>query len=318
MKFILPPLEKRIYALRALKMIAMASGQIHENQNKMLQIAIGVMKIPTTLEELEPIDPTTLATHIEGAELRLALVQRLVIMTILDGEVVSAEIDLLEQFAAALQVEDKIVRNMRQLVDGHYKRMVFDIARRSFARKQMGHVWNEEGLKGILKIAKTAMGITDSEQTQRFKALSKLGEHTLGYHLYQEFEKNGFPFPGEKGGVPENMLFHDVSHVISGYGNDPQGELLVSGFQAGYMGEDGMIMIMMISFLFQLGIEPIAKLRGVSPTKNMLDIETYRKAFLRGKSLNTNLMYWDPWPHMERSLEDIRAELGLVESCEHL
>jgi hypothetical protein len=313
MKFVLPPPEKRIYALQALKTVAMASGEIHDNQRKMLQIALDVMKAPTTIDALEPIDAETLAANIEDDELRLALIQRLIIMTILDGEVVSAEIDAVETFAAALGVEDKLVRNMRQLVDGHYKRMAFDIARRSFAPKQMRHVWSEEGLKGILKIAKSGMGITDAKQTERFKALGHLGENTLGYHLYQEFEKNGFPFPGEKGGLPENMLFHDVSHIISGYGNDPKGEMLVAGFQAGYLGEDGMIMVMMISFLFQLGIDPIAKARGVDPTKNMLEFDSFRKAFLRGKSLNTNLMNWDPWPHMERSVEELRAELGLVE-----
>ena len=314
MKMILPPTEKRIYALQALKAVASASGEIHDNQSKMLQMAIDVMQVDTTIDALEPIEPATLAEHIVGEDLRLALIQRLVIMTILDGEVVSAEIDTLETFAAALAIEDKIVRNMRQLVDGHYKRMAFDLARRSFAKKHMGNVWSEQGLKGILKIVKSGMGISDAKQLERFKALGDLGEETLGYHLYKEFVDNGFPFPGEKGGMPDNMLFHDVSHIISGYGNDPKGEMLVSAFQAGYMGEDGMVMIIMISFLFQLGIEPIAKARGVDPTKNMLEIESYSKAYMRGKSLNTNLMNWDPWPHMERPVEELRAELGLVDA----
>ena len=249
MKMILPPPEKRIFALQALKTVAMASGQIHDNQRKMLQIAIQVMDAPTTIDALEPIDAETLAANFEDDELRLALIQRLIIMTILDGEVVSAEIDAVETFAAALDIEDKLVRNMRQLVDGHYKRMAFDVARRSFAKKQVGHVWSEEGLKGILKIAKSAMGIIDAKQVERFKALGQMGEETLGYNLYQEFERNGFPLPGEKGGVPENMLFHDVSHIIGGYGNDPKGEMLVAGFQAGYMGEDGMIMVMVVKEL---------------------------------------------------------------------
>jgi hypothetical protein len=313
MKFILPPPEKRIFALRALKTVAMATGTIHENQAKLLHIAIDVLKVETAIEDLEVIDAETLSAQFENQELREALIQRLIIMTTLDGEVTDAEMKVVEEYAAAMDVHDRIVKDMRLLVQGHYRLMAFDLGRRSFMPKQIKRIWNEEGLKGIWKIARVPLGVTDEEATTRFKALGDLDENTVGYGLYRQFTDNGFPMPGEKAGIPDNMMFHDIGHVIGGYGTDPEGELLVAGFQAGYMGEDGMIMFMMITLLFQLGIEPLAELRGVPATKHALDIETYSKAFLRGKSLNQNLMQWDPWPHMERPLAEVRAELGLAE-----
>ena len=44
-------------------------------------------------------------------------------------------------------------------------------------------------------------------------------------------------------------------------------------------------------------------------------MEAFRKAFEAGKGMNVNLVTWDPWPHMERPLNDVRAELGLVVCC---
>ena len=46
--------------------------------------------------------------------------------------------------------------------------------------------------------------------------------------------------------------------------------------------------------------------------KDMRDRDAFRVAFLRGKKMNQSILDWDPWPHMERPLEDVRAELGVV------
>lgn len=71
-------------------------------------------------------------------------------------------------------------------------------------------------------------------------------------------------------------------------------------------------MYLMIAMLFQLAIEPLAKLRGVEAARGMLDIDRYQEAVERGRAMKVNLMDWDPWPHMARPLDEVRDELGIV------
>ncbi len=109
----------------------------------------------------------------------------------------------------------------------------------------------------------------------------------------------------------EERAVHNLGHVLAGYGTDPAGELKVAGFQAGYMEEDPLVMYLMIAMLFQLGVEPIAEMRRVEPARGMLDLDTLLEAVRRGQGLRVNLLHWDPWPHMSRSLEEVRTELGV-------
>ena len=46
--------------------------------------------------------------------------------------------------------------------------------------------------------------------------------------------------------------------------------------------------------------------------KGLLDFEAFRAAYLRGQTCNVDLTTWDPWPHMERPLEEVRAELAIA------
>jgi hypothetical protein len=67
--------------------------------------------------------------------------------------------------------------------------------------------------------------------------------------------------PEKKGGLPELMLFHDVGHVVSGYGVDPQGEIQQAAFQAGFARDDGVVFLLFGILQFHIGlrITPVAK-----------------------------------------------------------
>ena len=105
--------------------------------------------------------------------------------------------------------------------------MAFDLGRRSFGPTLIAGVWSREGLAGLWKLAKAALGFQDAEVAARFAALGELGEDTLGYALYHQFVDNGFAHPGQKHGPPDSLLFHDLGHVLSGYGTDPEGEAVL-------------------------------------------------------------------------------------------
>jgi uncharacterized tellurite resistance protein B-like protein len=307
----LPPPEQGVLVLRALKTLALADGEMHPQELRLIEIASEVLGLEVEVEALQVIEPDALAEGLTEIDSREALMKRLVLLSTLDSEVSEEEVALLERYGSALGVAERAVHNMRQLVQGHVRRMAFDLARRSFAPTLLKSFWSKEGLAGLWKLAKAILGLTDAKLAARFEALGELSEDTLGYGIYHQFVDNGFPYPGQKHGVPADFLFHDLGHVLSGYSTQPEGELKVAGFQAGYLDEDPLVMYLMIAMLFQLGIEPIAKARGVPAHRGLFDIDTFMEAFDRGRALRRNLLHWDPWPHMKRPLEEVRRELGV-------
>jgi uncharacterized tellurite resistance protein B-like protein len=311
MQLAMPPEPERIFMLRAMKTVALADGELHPKERRLIEIAANTLGVDVLVDELDEISAADLAAGLAQHEARESLVKQLVMLTTLDGEVTEDEVERLEEFAQALGSHERAVHNLRQLLEGHLKRMMADIVRRSFMPRKIKWLVTEADLSSVWGVAKVALGVTDPKLAARCEALGKLPEGTLGRVLHDHHVDNGFFLPGQKDGFPMAMAFHDLGHVVSGYGTDSQGELLVAGFQAGYLEEDPLVMYLMISMLFQLGIEPIAELRGVEPERNQLDLDAYEDAYRRGAARNQSLLNWDPWPYMEWPLEKLRAELGV-------
>ena len=277
----------------------------------MIEWLAGALDVSVDASRLVPIAPDELATSLTDDTARRALVQQLVVLTTLDGEIDGQEVATVEAFASALDVEERGVRTIRQIAEGRPRRAAFGLARRSFMPALIARLWREHGLRGIWRLVRGAV-LGDARQAARFAALALLPPETLGRRLHDHFVGNAFRYPGQPKGVPELMLFHDLGHVLGGYGTTPDQELLVAGFQAGYMHGDGLAMYLMIAMLFQLAIEPVARLRGVEPRKGQLDVVAFMQAVERGRAMQASLVGWDPWPHVARPLAEVRAELGLA------
>ena len=304
-----PSPQQAPYALRALYTVAASDGDLDPRELQLIELGIDVLGADLSIADLTPITPEEVAEAIPEQDIREAMLQRMVLISMMDETIAPEEITTMQAFAKALGVKERAIKNMKQVMDGHLKRMSFDLGRRSFARQILRKVWKEEGLKGFWQIAKTALGRVDEAVAQRSQALGELPEGTLGHAYFQFMRSNDFALPGEKYGPPDFVMFHDIGHVLGGYPTTPQGEVQIAGLQAGYMGEDGFTMTLFIILLFHMGqnIRP-----GVEATTGMFDLDAFRKAFEAGKGMNTNLVTWDPWPHMERPLDEVRAELNLT------
>lgn len=301
--------EQAPLALRALKTVALASGGLDPSERELLALACRVLAVDLDLDALPEITPDELADAIDAPELRAALVQHMVLMAMIDGDIDLDEIATVEAFARALHVSEPALRTMKLYVGNHHTIMAIDLARRSFAPEKLKAIWHEQGAGGLWKIIRAALGGTNAAMAARFRALGELPEGTFGRALFEFYRGNGFACPGEKYGAPDNMLFHDIGHVLAGYPTDPAGETQTAGFQTGYLGEAGFFMTQFIMLQFHLG----ANIRpGVEATRGAFDIESYHRAYLRGRALTVNLLYWDPWPHMHRPLDEVRAELGVL------
>lgn len=309
MQIVTPTTDQAPFALRALKTVALASGGLDPSERQLLDLGCRVLGVELDIDALPPITPEELAVAIADPEIRAALVQYMVFMAMIDGDIDPAEIVAVEAFARGLHVSEPALRTMKLYVSNHHTIMAIDLARRSFGPDKLKAIWREEGVGGLWKIVRAALGGTNEAMAARFRALGELPEGTLGRALFEFYRANGFAPPGEKHGVPDNMLFHDIGHVLAGYPTDPTGEMRIAGFQTGYLDAGGFFMTQFIMLQFHLG----ANIRpGVEATRGVFDLESYYRAFLRGRKVKVNLLFWDPWPHMARSLDEVRAELGVV------
>jgi hypothetical protein len=130
----------------------------------------------------------------------------------------------------------------------------------------------------------------------------------LGRALHDYFVDNGFKFPGEPGGLP--MVFHDVGHVLSGYGTDPEGEIQQAAFQAGFARRDGFSFLLFGILQFHAGIRitPVAK-----GYRGLFDVPRVLTALGRGAACKVDLSAgYDVFAHKDRSLAEVRAELGIL------
>jgi hypothetical protein len=116
--------------------------------------------------------------------------------------------------------------------------------------RQRGIGWLARGVAALAGLRE------DQEIASGFRALEQAPAGSPGRSYFDFILANHFSFPGEKGGPPEAIAYHDMTHVLSGSGTDPGGELEVLGFYAGCRKEedDPFSFIWFGLALFQLGI----------------------------------------------------------------
>lgn len=301
--------EARDLALRAMRAVAGADGALAREEAALLEQAARLLGREA---ELEPLRPEELAAARLDATDAERVVQAAILMALMDGRVDAAEVDAVRRLARAAGVDEPRVRSLALLAEGHTRLMWLDLARRSFAREVFEKAIAREGLRGVWKIVGPMIGrAKDSELAARYAALGELPADTLGYAYFKYIVDNGFGFPGEANAVPESGLWHDIAHVLGGYGTTPSEELQVVSFIAGFSRQDPFFWLFTITLQFHVGIEmsPYS-----APERGLFDPARALAAFERGTAVRVDLSEgtWDPWPHFDRPLEDVRRDLGVL------
>lgn len=64
----------------------------------------------------------------------------------------------------------------------------------------------------------------NKELAARYQHLEHCPPGSLGLSLWKYWHVNGFVLPGQKGGAPKQIAFHDCAHILSGsgYGTAPK------------------------------------------------------------------------------------------------
>ncbi|MEO7861824.1 MAG: hypothetical protein ABIU05_15595 [Nitrospirales bacterium] len=311
MELKIPSLEQAYWGLRAMKTVALADGKLDDSERHMMEAVQRIFGTTYSLEELASIAPAELARAFPDPQLRQQLVQGLIVMSLIDGNANAQETELVEQFAKALEVSAPEVKDLRHVLKGEILQLRLDLARRFWLRDKVKDIWNGEGIRGLYKFMRGMIGeYEDTALAARYQAVEHYPVGSLGRAYWEYCRNNGFALPGEKGGAPEQILFHDCAHLLSGYGTEPEGEVQVACFSAGFQRRDPWLFVFFVLLQFHVGIRmtPITKARTgfFDPAKALIAIR-------RGAAMNVDLNDgWDYWPVMGEQVEELRRRYNIL------
>jgi len=311
MELKIPSPEQAYWGLRAMKTVALADGGLDESEVQLMESVQRIFGTAHQLDRLEPITPRELARALPDPQIRRQLVNGLIVMALIDREATPQEADLVGKFAEALEVSVPEVKDLQHVVKREIFQLRLDLVRRFWLREKVAEIWNIEGIRGIYKFVRGMVGrYEDATLADRYRALEHYPAGSLGRAYYEYCRKNGFALPGEKGGAAEPILFHDCAHVLSGYGTDPEGEVQIACFSAGFQRRDPFLFIFFVLLQFHVGIRmtPIAKART-----GFFDPEKALIALRRGAAMNVDLNNgWDYWPVMGEQVEELRRRYNIL------
>lgn len=297
-------------SLAALQSVAHGNGRLTDPERTLLALVAEMHGTRLDLDALPEPDPVALAAQVVDAHQRKRLVQMAVVMAMVDGEVTAGQERTVRSIAEALEVDEASLKVLHGVVNDSKLLTRVHVMRRLMG-PFVGDVRKQEGLAGIRKFLGPIFFGTgdDPEVTWRYKQLGLLPQGTFGRAYWEFCTSRRFAFPGEPGGIPERMVFHDFGHVLAGYDTRPESEIQQGAFQGGFVREDGFAFLMFAVIQFHLGLE----VTPVSPGyTGLFDVQKVLVAAQRGAACKVDLSdHWDAFAVADAPVEQLRREYGI-------
>jgi len=286
--------------LGALRRVALANGQFTEAEAALIEGIAELHGESLSADELPHVSPAQLAVGLTDVHRRKRAVQLAIITSLVEGQPSEASSRAVGELARALEVSEHGLRVLDRVA--HERSM---LARLDMVRRIQRFVAQGDGPSFVGLALPSLLGFgRDDNVAARYRALAELPAGTLGRSLYDHYREHGFALPGEKGGIPEAMLFHDVGHVISGYGVDPDGEIQQAAFQAGYARNDGFVFLLFGILQFHIGLRVTPVARG---ERGYFDVPKVLRALARGAACTVDFSdHFDFFSHASEPLAALR------------
>ncbi len=299
--------DQALAAWQAARTVAHADGPPGERSLHLLDVSAHALGV--TPGQLQEID---LASVFASPALRRTVVDALVIPACIEGKVSVARECAVLGIAKALGVRSHWAELLPALRKQRALAVKRALASRSpDARRIFRRIWQEEGVLGVVRAVVFVLGLhRDAALAARFHALADCPEGSFGRAVTDHFHARGITFPGEKNGMPERMVHHDLMHVLNGYDTDPAGECELAAFYAAFADGDAFTFFVIVLATFHLGLRVSPSV--VKPARFAFDVEKAVAAFVRGRSLRVDVMgAWDYWELMPLPIAQAEARLGL-------
>jgi hypothetical protein len=307
-----------LLGLRAMKTMATAAGPMRPAQRALLEAAKKVLlHVDADIDGLAAITPAELATGFPTPELRQQFVHGMIVVSLADGVPARESVAKVAAFAEALGVKATELTDLRRLAEQHMLVFKLDFLRRSQIADIFKNQLEQHGPLGLVKSVLTLQGVMeDPALAARYRAWEKLPQDTLGHSLIAFYDKNGFSLPGERKGFPEAGLWHDLCHVLGDYSTEPEGEVQVASFSAGFKRHRPFYLIMFSLLIFGAGV-------NVRPSsEDYVSVGVLGKpgvaekmfaAIERGTHVNQDLSdKWDYWAYAELPIDEVRRRLNIL------
>lgn len=292
-----------LVVLRALRGVALANDRFTDAERALVEGVAHVHGMTVDADALEPIAFEDVAAVVVAPHRRKRAVQLAMVVSLVEGVPAAETTEAVRAFARALEIDEAGLEVLYELT---YGQAFF--ARVDMIRRASRFIRNADGFPGIFKMVLPMFGLGgDPELAARYRTLESCPPGSIGRALYDHFVDNGFKFPGEPGGIA--MIFHDLGHVLSGYGTDPESEIQQAAFQAGFARNDGFTFLLFGILQFHIGmrITPVAK-----GYKGLFDVPRVLAALHRGAACKVDVSQgYDLFANKNRPLEEIRRELGI-------
>ncbi len=306
-----------LLGLRAMKTLAAANGPMRPAQRALLEAAKKVLlHVDADLDALPAITPAELAAGFPASELRQQFVHGMVVVSLADGVPTRETVAKVDAFTQALGVKATEISDLRRLAEQHMLIFKLDFLRRS----QIGDIFKNQleqhGPLGLVKGVLTMRGVMEEPAlAARYRAWEKLPPETLGHSLITFYDKNGFSLPGERKGFPEAGLWHDLCHVLGDYGTEPEGEVQVASFSAGFKRHRPFYLIMFSLMIFSAGVNVRPSNEDYTTTGVLGKpgvAEAMFAAIERGSQVNTDLSdKWDYWADVALPIDEVRRKYNI-------
>ena len=287
---------------------ALSSQDLNGTERRFLQTYAQIVGYSLG-EDPKPIDLSEIPKfHLHPAK---RLVQLSAMAALLSNPLRAPSIEFVDQLAQRLGVQDVIVKVLYAVAAGK-KMKARMLTIRRMAKVIFGEAYRREGVLGIFRIFASLLGRlrVNTDKLWSYKRLGLLPEGTLGREYWKHITELGFGFPGEAGGIPETVAYHDVSHVLNDHDTTPLGEMQQGSFQGGCRREGGFGFVQFVILQFHHGIQitPVAagEVGNFDPAKVLWAIhrgEVFRADVTQG---------WDYWPLMSMPIEKARELCGLI------
>jgi ubiquinone biosynthesis protein Coq4 len=307
-----------LLGLRAMKTLATTGGSMRPAQRAMLEAAKKViLHVDADIDALPAVTPAELAAGFPASELRQQFVNGMLVVALADGVPTRETVSKVEAFAEALGLATPEVTGLRRLAEEHMLLYKLDLLRRGHIADIFKNQLEQKGPLGLVKSVLTMRGMMeDRALAARYRAWEKLPEDTLGHHLVAFYNKNGFSVPGERSGFPEAGLYHDFCHLLGGYSIEPEGEIQVASFTAGFKHERPIYIVLFSVLIFSTGVN----MRPTSDDFVTVGVlgkpgvaEKMFAAIERGSQVNQDLSdKWDYWAYVELPIDEVRRRLNIL------
>ena len=261
--------------------------------------------------------PAELAAGFPGAELRQQFANGMLVTALADGVPSRETVAQVEAFAEALGIGSPLLTDLRLLAERHMTIFKLDFLRRSQIADIMKNQLQQKGPLSLARSVLTLRGLMeDPALAARYRAWEKLPEGTLGRALVDFYNAHGFSLPGERGGFPEAGLYHDFCHLLGDYSTEPEGEVQVASFTAGFKRERPFHIVLFSVLLFSTGVNVRPSSEdfvtvGVLGKPGMA--ERMFAAIERGSQVNQDLSdKWDYWAWIDLPLDEVRRRLNIL------